>query len=102
MFNAKVIILFIFNHSFDQSQKSNLELLLDSNNLELDWDQISREVKRPILECKSEWLFHKYPLLNFTDFSEHELEKLKTLAEKYNKSNWHLIANELGVGQVYY
>ena len=81
-----------------QTEKSNLELLIESNNFNLDWDQVAREVQsRSALECQSEWFFHKYPLLNFKPFTQQELEKLEKLVEKYKASNWNLIARDLGV-----
>lgn len=85
--------------SFDiETEKSNLELLVESQELELDWDQVAREVKtKSDIECMSEWKFNKYPLLNFKEFTQDELQELSRLVEKYKGTNWHLIAKELGV-----
>lgn len=82
------------------TQLSELELLVHSAVVDIDWEQVSREVKRSKQECEWEWRNRKFPLLNFKEFTCKELQQLQELIIKYKGRNWIQITREFGGNRV--
>jgi hypothetical protein len=76
---------------------NQFELLLHSTTIDIDWDQVSKEVKLSSEVCEWEWRNKRFPLLNFKEFTRQELEKLRNLLLKNNynfiKSTHELLVN---------
>lgn len=76
-------------------EMNQLELLLLSASIDINWEQVSKEVKLPKEVCEWEWKNRKFPLLNFKEFTKKELENLKSLLVKFNCRNFIKITQEL-------
>ncbi len=56
--------------------------------------------KRSAIDCRIRWLQHDHPqLTRHKPWTTPETDKLLELVKKYDKSNWAVIAHELGTGR---
>ncbi|KAL1923172.1 uncharacterized protein VTP21DRAFT_9548 [Calcarisporiella thermophila] len=73
---------------------------LEMNTTNLPWPDIAKEVKtRSSIECLIQWVVHDHPMINKTEWTVGECERLRSVVERHGGRDWGRIAVELGTNR---